>query len=117
MIVEERNYTVKLAHLPEFWALYSKEGLAIQRRILGNLVGYYSTETGELNVVVHLWAYENYADREERRRKLAADPAWQAYQKKRNDLGLIVKQESRILRSAQFFTPILKAMMAAAPAP
>jgi hypothetical protein len=45
-------------------------GLRIQKRILGNLIGYFHTE---LDQIVHLWGYESFADRERRRALLAAD--------------------------------------------
>ena len=72
----------------------------IQTRILGRLIGYFHTEIGELNQVVHLWGYESLAERERRRALLAADPEWQDYLK--NSPDIIVKMESRILIPAPF---------------
>jgi hypothetical protein len=113
MIVEERIYTLRPGKAPEYLKAYEQEGLAIQRPILGNLVGYYSTEIGPLNVIVHMWAYEDLADRARRRAQMSADPRWQAYVPK---LGpLVERQENRILNPAPFFEPILRAMLAAAP--
>ena len=81
--------------------------------MLGNLVGYYSTEIGPLNTIVHMWAYEDFADRTKRRAQLAADPRWKAYVSK--PAPLIHRQENRILNPAPFFEPTLRAMLAAAP--
>ena len=75
-------------------------GSASQTRILGNLIGYFHTEIGELNQVVHLWGYELLAERERRRALLAADTEWQDYLKQSPDI--IVKMESRILIPAPF---------------
>ena len=59
MIVEMREYTLHAGEVPVYLELYEREGLAVQREILGHLVGYYATEIGDaLNQVVHLWAYE-----------------------------------------------------------
>ena len=113
MIVEERIYTLKPGKAVEYLKLYEQEGMAIQRPILGNLAGYYSTEIGPLNVVVHLWAYEDLADRTRRRAQLAADPRWQAYVPKTQ--ALVDTQENRILNTAPFFEPMLRAMLAAVP--
>jgi len=113
MIVEERIYRMKPGKAPEYIRGYEQEGLAIQRPILGNLVGYYSTEIGPLNVIVHLWAYEDMADRAKRRAQLTADPQWKAYLPKVSHL--LEQQENRILNPAPFFEPILRAMLAAAP--
>jgi NIPSNAP len=64
------------------------------------LIGYFHTEIGELNQVVHLWGYESLAERERRRALLAADPEWQEYLK--NSPDIVVKMESRILVPAPF---------------
>jgi len=117
MIVEQRCYTIKGGSAPQFWALYEQYGLKVQRRVLGNLIGHYVTDIGELNIIVHMWAYENYADREARREKLGAEADWKVYLAKSREMGLIIKQENSVLKAAPFFDPILKAMLAAAPAP
>ena len=104
MIVEERIYTLHVGAAPEYLRLYEAEGLAIQRRILGRMVGYFSTEVGPLNQIVHLWAYQDFAERTERRGRLVADEAWRAYAKKIRPL--IVHQENRILTPAPFSPPI-----------
>jgi hypothetical protein len=114
MIIEQRVYTIKLGTAPVFFASYEKGGLAVQRRILGNLVGYYVTDIGPLNQVVHQWAYENYADREQRRAALYADPEWKDYLAKSRELGLVEKQETSIMIAAPFFEPMLRTMLAAA---
>jgi NIPSNAP len=80
MIVEERCYVLRMPHGPgDYLALYEAEGLAVQRAALGRLLGYFHTEVGELNTMVHLWGYDSYDDRAARRAALAADPAWQRY--------------------------------------
>ena len=81
MIVEERIYTIYAGRLPEMLKLYEDMGLDIQSRILGNLIGYFSTEIGELSTLVHLWGYESLEDRSHRRALLAAEPAWHDYLK------------------------------------
>ena len=48
-------------------------GMEAQKEILGHMVGYYATEIGELNQVVHMWAYEDLNSRVERRAKLMKD--------------------------------------------
>ena len=66
--------------MPEYVRLYEEEGLAIQEPILGHLVGYYTTEIGPLNQVVHLWALPGpRGPRASAARRLLADERWQAY--------------------------------------
>ena len=100
MIVEERTYTVKPGTVHQYYADYNPRGLEIQQRILGNLIGYFHTEIGELNKIVHLWGYDSLAEREKRRALLAADPGWQAYLQQSPDI--IVAMETRILLPAPF---------------
>jgi hypothetical protein len=106
VIVEMREYTLRAGTVPEYFKLYEREGLAIQREVLGHMVGYYATEVGPaVNQVVHLWAYESFEDRTERRARLAAHPGWQAYLEKMRPM--LVAQCNRLLRPAPFFAPEL----------
>ncbi|MFQ5956080.1 MAG: NIPSNAP family protein [Kiloniellales bacterium] len=100
MIVEERIYTLYPGKAPEYLRRYEAEGLAIQTPILGNMIGYFSTEVGPLNQIIHMWGYQDYADRERRRAKLLADAAWQAYVEKVRPL--VITQENKILIPAPF---------------
>ena len=100
MIIEERIYTCYCGKAQAYVKMYEEEGLAIQRPILGNLVGYFTTELGDLNQIVHLWAYQDAADRTARREKLLADPRWQEYVKKVQPL--VLTQQNKILIPAKF---------------
>ena len=100
MIVEERIYTALPGKAQEYVRMYTEEGLAIQRPILGNLVGYFTSEIGTLNQIIHMWAYEDLADRAARRATLLADPRWKAYSAKVTPL--LLSQENRILVPASF---------------
>jgi hypothetical protein len=82
MIVDHRTYELQPGRLRDFLALYEKEGLPVQKKHLGNLIGFFSTEVGNVNEIVHIWGYEDLADRTKRRAAMAADPAWQAYLQK-----------------------------------
>ena len=60
MIVEQRTYTLHPGKVPEYLRLYQAEGMAIQTRILGRMVGYFTTEIGPLNQIVHMWGYDSF---------------------------------------------------------
>ena len=79
MIVEERTYHAFTGSLPELVRLYETEGTAIQQRILGNLIGAFTVDVGELSSIVQLWGYASYAEREQRRAALQADESWRAF--------------------------------------
>jgi hypothetical protein len=58
------------------------------------------TQIGPLNQVVHLWAFENLADLEQRHAALASDPGFAKYLTATD--GLVIAQEDRIMRAVEF---------------
>ena len=90
MIFDLRTYTMVPGRLKAFLELYEREGLPVQRRHQGDPVGYFTTEIGTNNQVVHLWAYENFADRVTRGAALDADPEWAAYRVKSGAAGNVL---------------------------
>ena len=110
MYVEERIYTLHPGKLPAFLKIYEEKGYGPQREILGPPVGWYTADIGELNQVVHLWAYTSLDDREARRVKLYADERFKEYLTQ--IFPLLVKMENRILKPAPFFVEPLKKMLA-----
>lgn len=100
MIVEERDYRIKAGKLKTFVEAYEQHGLPIQLELLGKFLGYFTTEIGELNHVVALWAYESQDDRLVRRDRMMADPRWQAYLILVD--GLVEVQNTRFLRPTRF---------------
>ena len=95
MIVELRDYHVFTGKLPELVRLYETEGTAIQQEILGGFVGAFTTDVGELSTYTHMWTYESFAEREERRAQLAADERWKGFLAKIQPL--IHTQRNRIM--------------------
>ena len=59
-------------------------------------------ETGDVNSYVHIWVYEDAADRSRRRAAMMADPEWQAYLEKNAEAGYLLKQESKLMSPASF---------------
>ena len=100
MIIDERTYTLHPGKLADLLKLYEAEGKPAQWKHLGDPVGWFYTDVGVLNQIVHLWRYENYADREARRAAMSADPAFKAYLAKATPM--IAKMENRILVPAAF---------------
>jgi NIPSNAP len=101
MIIEQRTYGYHPGTLPKFFALYEQSGArALQQRVLGNLIGYFTSELGPLNQTVHLWGYTSLDDRGARRAELMSHQLW------RDFLGqitpMIQHQESKILLPTDF---------------
>jgi hypothetical protein len=103
LIVEMRSYTFHAGKANEYLKLVENEALELQTKHLGAPVGFYTSDIGPQNQVIHMWAYEDYADRERRRNALDAEPKWKAFQPK--PLPLIQSYETRILLPAPFFIP------------
>ena len=100
MIVEQRTYTLPHGTMSAYLERYEKHGLPVQKRHLGRLLGFYVSEIGTLNQVMHLWLYDSLADREQRREKLAADPDWQEFM--RINVGSFTHQEVKIMKPTRF---------------
>ena len=100
MIYEERSYLFHPVNFRPFLALFEAEGLGIMTSHLGGLVGFFTTEIGQLNTAVHVWSYTSFEDRLARREALWKDPQWLAYSEK--VLPWIVTMESRLLRPTRF---------------
>ena len=67
---------------------------------LGEPLGYYVTQIGPLNQVVHLRGFESLADLEQRQAAVASDPEFAKYLSATE--GLVVAQEDRIMRPVEF---------------
>lgn len=100
MIYELRTYRMKVGSVPAYLKLVEDEGIDVQRSHLGHLVGYFSTEIGPLNEIVHIWAYQDLNDRAARRARLAADPRWQVFLPKIQ--ALIETMENKVLLPSAF---------------
>src|SRR5271166_3877750 len=97
MIADLRIYTVKPGKIKEFLALYETLAWPLQQKYLGRCLGWYTTVEGRPNQVVHLWAYDSQADREERRKKMEADPAFAEYLKAVAEADVLVEMENSIV--------------------
>jgi len=101
MIVEERIYVLHShCSTADYLKVYETEGMAIQMPVLGGCLGYFVTEVGTLNQLVHLWGYADMVDRQARRDRLNADPRWQACLAKLRPM--IRTMENRILTPTHF---------------
>lgn len=100
MVIEERTYSVVPGQVPTLIALYEREGYAAHRRHLGDPIGWFTSEFGTLNQIVHMWRFDSLEDRDRRRAALYTDPEWLAFLPKA--LPFILKQENRILKPTTF---------------
>jgi len=101
MIYELRTYTLHPGKAPEFIQHAGGIAMPIRGERYGKLAGYWSTDVGTLNQVLHLWAYDDMAHRTRARAELGKNERWNAeYVPK--ILPLLRKQENTILIPADF---------------
>ena len=102
MYFELSTYTLDPLKMAAWLALYQRHALAGQSEHLGNLVGFFTSEFGEVNQVVHLWGYASLDERMQRRTAMAADPRWAEFSKRNRELGAVLRLQSRLMRPTGF---------------
>ena len=100
MIIEIRTYNIRVGRLNEFIEIYDKNIREVHTNILGNQIGFFFTEFGSLNQVIHLYGYNSYEDREKRRKILSKNEDFLKYLMKVQDL--ILSQTNQLLKPAYF---------------
>jgi len=100
MLLDLRTYTFHPGQLRKFLPLFEQEGLPVQAKHCGHLVFYATTETGELNQAVQMWAYKDAADRDARRAALWQEPGFLAYGEKA--LPMLQRQNNVLLTPTPF---------------
>ena len=102
MIIDHRTYSFRPGTVKRWLEKYEKDGLPIQRKHLGEFIGIFTTEVGNLHEVVFMWAYESLADREQRRANMEADPDWLTFIEEIWELDAIVEQKIKMLRPVPY---------------
>ena len=98
MIYELRTYNLKPEFAPDAMALYEAEGWPQLQKWSQNLVGYFTTEIGPLQQIVHLWKFESHDARDHQWATLRATSAFAAFGKKLRPM--LMSQENKIMKSA-----------------
>ncbi len=76
MIHELRIYTLRAGSIAEVARNSGQVGRAIRGDNYGRLEGYWLTEIGQLNKVVHLWSYKDLNERARLREDLSKNERW-----------------------------------------
>ena len=101
-----RTYDIAMGKTPEYMAAVQEVALPVRESYGVKLAGWYYTDIGALNRVVHIWAYRDYAHFEEAREAFRTDERWL------NDYvprvkGIVLRQENQIMRASDFFESML----------
>jgi hypothetical protein len=108
-VVDLRIYTTRQRGMAEFLRLQEQEMLPIQLRHIAPPIGYWVTDIGPQDEVIHLWEFDSLADMEARRDARNRDPDWSAYLELTE--GLFVHQITSIVRRVKL--PSIDALSAA----
>jgi hypothetical protein len=96
-LVDHRIYTIALRKTPEFLEVFDRLAMPILLQTLSNPIGMYVSQVGPLNQFVHLWAYKDLADYEQRCKARDTHPDFAAYLSASGHL--ITAQETRLIRA------------------
>lgn len=102
MLVDVRTYTCRPGTIKAQLELYEKYGMTPQKRHLGEPLAFLVTETGPLNTYMHMWVYQDAADRAKRRAAMQADPEWNEFLKQSAAAGYLIAQETKLMTPAPF---------------
>ncbi len=61
MIYDFRQYTFKPGAIPDYMKAVEELSIPIRAKYGVKLAGWYYSDVGELNQVVHIWGYRDYA--------------------------------------------------------
>ena len=101
MIYEIRTYDLKPRGVPE---MEKRTGERLPARLeYSKLGGFWHTEVGPLNQVVHIWPYDDLNQRADIRAQVVADGKWPP-----DNSEFILNMQSEIFHPAPFMTPLGK---------
>src|SRR5215467_15591549 len=97
VLVDHRYYRIKPGMVAAHLDLNEQAGFKAQTRHLDQPL---ATESSEVNTRVHMWLYDDAADRA-RKRAAVADP-WQNYLRQQNESGYLLSQQNNLMLPANF---------------
>ena len=102
MIYDMRTYDLNPGALQPYMDAVREVALLIREDNGITLAGWYYTDIGQLNRVVHIWAYRDYTHFDQARQAVRNDPRWI------NDYlprvkGLVKSQQDQIMLASDFF--------------
>ena len=102
MIYDMRIYDLQPGSVAQYMKAVEEVAIKIRDDYGVKLAGWYYTDIGPLNRIVHIWAYEDYTHFEKAREQVRSDPRWTNEYMPRVS-GLAVRQQDMIMKGADFF--------------
>ncbi|PJK31722.1 NIPSNAP family protein [Minwuia thermotolerans] len=97
-IYELRTYTILPGRMPEAVTLFRESGWAALEKYQDKLVGYFLGDIGAINKVVHIWKFDDEADRRKCWNSMFKDPDVMSFAAKYQPL--IQYQENQLMTAA-----------------
>lgn len=104
MLHEFRTYTLLPGKVPAYLKLAEEVAMPIRKDEAGVLVGWFSSEIGTLNQLVHIWQWQDLAERQRQRVLLRAKPGWVDVYNPQVD-ALVYRREVEIMNPARPVLP------------
>ena len=101
MIYDFREYTLFPGATADYMAAVKEVALPIRQKYGVKLAGWYYSDVGELNKVVHIWGFQDHSHMKEAKAQVAADPDWSGKYLPRVR-GLIQSQKTYLMLSPDF---------------
>lgn len=98
-IYEHRTYTLQVGKLGEAVKLYTELGWpALERIGADKLVGYFTGDIGAMNQIIHIWRFDDDADRRAFWAKVYADDGFMEFAGRFRPL--LLSQENKLMMNA-----------------
>jgi hypothetical protein len=94
-IYELRTYDVVVGKMADVISLYNTEGWPAIQRHPERLVGYFTGDVGAINQIIHLWKFEDDADRRAFWAGVFADEAFKDFARKLRPL--LLSQNNKLM--------------------
>lgn len=97
-LFELRTYTVQVGKMAAVAELYGSEGAAALQPYQDKLVGYFLGDVGAMNKLIHLWKFEDDADRRRHWAGLYGNATFMAFAGKLRPM--LLSQENQLMTQA-----------------
>ena len=101
-IYEMRSYTLIVGKMSDVVQLYTTEGWPALQKHPNKLVGYFTGDIGAMNQLIHIWKFDEDADRRGFWAGVFSDPEFMAFAKQLRPM--ILSQENKLMMAAPWGT-------------
>ena len=100
MIIDHRTYQFRPLQAAKFIEIVENQGMDVIGPMMNHMKGFFVTEIGRMNEVVHIYAYESFEQRTAVRAEVAESPGFPDFAAKVTPL--LLSQDTKILKPVSF---------------